>query len=85
MKTNDIAEVWLPVIGRALGYMVAQSPDLRDKKLVHKAQVLKRLGLPRKEIAALLGTSADSVGGLLRYAGKPKSKKAKRKKSLKEE
>lgn len=85
MKTDDIADLWLPVIGRVLGHMVLQSPVLKDKKLAYKAQLLERLGFPRKEIAALLDTSEDSIRGLLRYAGKSKTRKTKRSKSPKKE
>lgn len=83
MKADDSVDLWLPIIGRALANIVVRSSDVRDRSMAEKAQVLERLGLPRKETAALLDTSEGSIRGLLRYAGKSKTARTRGNKSSK--
>ena len=66
---------WLAVIGRSLAFLCLAQADLRDKDLATQGQFLVSLGLPRKEAAALLGTSDASLAELLRLASKKKGGK----------
>lgn len=77
---NGEAADWPSVVGRALAFLCLSQADLRDKKLSEQAQFLEALGLPRKEAAALLGTTAASISELIRQAkqGKRRGKKKKR-------
>jgi hypothetical protein len=67
--------IWLPVIGRALAYLCLVQADLRDKDLATQGRFLESLGMPRKEAAALLGTSDASLKELFRLADKKKGRK----------
>jgi len=58
--TNDDID-WTPIIGRALSFLCLHYSDLTDKSLVEQADLLGKLGVPRKEAAQILGTSDDSL------------------------
>jgi hypothetical protein len=57
MAEQDEATAWMPVIARSLAFLCLAEADLRDKDLATQGHFLERLGLSRKESAALLGTS----------------------------
>ena len=52
---------WNEVIAKALTYLVVNSPGLKDKKVTEKATFLMGLGLARKDAAAVLGSTDDSL------------------------
>jgi len=52
---------WTEVIAKALTYLVVSSPGLKDKKVTEKAAFLMGLGLARKDAAAVLGSTDDSL------------------------
>lgn len=52
---------WDPFIGRALGYLCLHFTDLGKKTVIERADFLMALGLPRREAAAVLGTSDESL------------------------
>ena len=74
---------WLSVIGRALAYQCLNSAEIKDKRMGEKAAFLTALGLPRKDVAAMLGTSVESIGVQLTKRRKNKGKRAKNAKSKK--
>lgn len=61
MSANSGDLDWMAVIGRALSFLCLHDADLTDKSLLEQADFLSRLGIPRKEAAALLGTTDDSL------------------------
>jgi hypothetical protein len=61
---------WLPVIGRSLAYLVLRYSDAGKGSAQEKAQLLNLLGVPRDDIAAMLETTANSVGNMLRASKK---------------
>jgi len=74
---------WLPVIARALSYLCINATDLREADLTQKALLLDGLGLSRRDVALLLGTTEDTVrvqvnaakrGGARKRRGKRKKK-----------
>jgi hypothetical protein len=71
----DDAKQWLPVIARSLSFQCLIQAGLRDKDMAVQGKFLEALGLPRKEAAALLGTSYASLTELIRQAGMKKGAK----------
>jgi hypothetical protein len=61
--TNEIRtqEQWLCVIARALSYLCVQATDLKDADLAPKALLLESFGLPRRDVATMLGTTENTV------------------------
>lgn len=57
---------WLAVIGRSLAYLALHRQELGNAGITEKAEFLEALGMPRNEVAAILGTTEASVGELLR-------------------
>ena len=68
-------QVWLPVIGRALSYLCMHNADMGSKTKAEKAQFLEGLGLERKDVAAMLGTTYASITELMSQAKKKKGAK----------
>ncbi len=78
-STQELAqEVWLPIIGRALALLCLQARRVKDETLADKARLLESLGLPRKDVADMLGTSYGSISELLSQAKKRKKGRRKR-------
>jgi hypothetical protein len=77
---------WLAVIGKALAFLCVQEIAKNDPKRVPdlpaKVKFLEKMGLPPKDAAHLMGTTANSVKTNLRQREKSKGaaggKKAKR-------
>jgi len=67
---------WLAVIGRALAQYSLDGGPAANKTLAEKARFLEALGLPRGDVAEMLGTTTASISELLRQA---KAKKGARK------
>jgi hypothetical protein len=68
--SNELNSEWLAVIGKALAFLCVQEVSRSDPKrvpdLVAKIKFLEGIGLPTKEAAALMGTTANSVKTNLR-------------------
>jgi hypothetical protein len=76
MNGENLNNQWLSVIGRALAYLCIHSTDLKDRGMADQAKFLKGLGMSNSDIASLLGTTDNSIRGLLSYAEKSKRKKS---------
>ena len=63
-------ERWLAVIGRALAFLCLHQADMRDKEIGEQAEFLEVLGLERRDIAPLLGSTEASIAELLRVRRK---------------
>lgn len=76
MKEEDgVNNNWLAVIGRSLAFLCLSQADLRDKDQATQGKFLLSLGLSRKEVAALLGTTDGSLKVSLHLASKKKGGK----------
>lgn len=57
--------IWLPVIGRSLAYLCLQearrSEPTKYKEVLEKVDFLEGLGLPAKDAAQAVGSTAESV------------------------
>ena len=60
--------MWLPIIGRALAFLCLHSAKKTDQTIAEQALFLENLGLERKDVATMLGTSSASIAELLRQA-----------------
>jgi hypothetical protein len=63
---DDEETRWLGVIGRSLAFISLHVAEMRDKQIAEQAEFLGGLGLTRQEIAPIVGSTAESVGELLR-------------------
>lgn len=79
-ETIPPEELWLSIIGRSLALLCLKNAELPDDSLGAKARFLESLGLPRKDVAAMLNTTPASITELLRLARKKKGNHATRKK-----
>lgn len=69
---RTLEQVWLPVIAKSLAYLCLNSTQIANQTIAEKARFLEGLGLDRKDVAEMLGTSTASVSELLRIAKKKK-------------
>lgn len=82
MAKPDNQEIdWGAVIGRALCFLCLHEGGVKDDDLTSQAKFLKRFGLPKEEVARVLGTTADSVRVTLARAAKKGKKRARKPKS----
>jgi hypothetical protein len=65
MNNDESTQPWLAVIGRSLAFLCLIGADLRDKDLATQATFLEGLGLSRKDVAVLLGSSEGSISVVL--------------------
>jgi len=72
---NGTIQQWLPVIAKSLAHLCLQYGDLKDKTLADRALFLEALGIERKEVAAMLGTTAASITEMLRVKRNKKGPK----------
>lgn len=72
-STGPDDSVWLRVIGKALAYQCLCSSEMKNETMGEQARFLVALGLPRKDIAAMLSTTENSVSAQL--AKKKKTRK----------
>ncbi len=79
-RQSDEETDWLAVIGRSLALLCLCEADLRDKDLLSQVTLLESLGLARKDAAAILGTTTESLRVTQHRARKPKEKTSGRKK-----
>jgi hypothetical protein len=71
---------WLSVIARSLVFICLDKANLREKSVGAQATFLENLGLPRKDAANMLNTTANSLHVLASLARKKKrGRHAKRK------
>ena len=80
MSDSAVDQDWMAVIGRSLAHMAMHAADIDHKTISERAAFLENLGLNRKEIAVMLGTSAASISELLRLKSKKEETNAKSKK-----
>lgn len=68
MAGNDVAveSDWLEVIARTLAHFALQAPEIRDKRVLEKANFLEGLGFSSSTAARLLGTTSASIRELRR-------------------
>lgn len=59
-ETDDGTE-WMSVIGRSLAFLCLQHGDMRDKSIVEQAEFLMGLGVSRKDAAAIMGSTDESL------------------------
>jgi hypothetical protein len=71
---------WQPFIGRALAYVCLHLAEMRSQTILDQAQFLMQLGLPRKEAAAVVGSTDES----LRVLARQKAKRASAPRTMKE-
>lgn len=85
LKDSEGSEesLWLSVIGRALAYQCLNSAEIQEKNMGDRAAFLTALGLPRKNVAAMLDTTVESIGVQMTKRSKNKKKKAKNAKNKK--
>jgi hypothetical protein len=53
---------WMPVIAKSLAHLCLTRAEMRDESMLTQARFLEGLGLPRREVAQMLGTTVDSLG-----------------------
>jgi hypothetical protein len=62
---DELQEIWLPVIGRALALLcvnqVEEKMPERVDSVVKKVKFLEGIGLPRADAAQAIGSTAESV------------------------
>jgi hypothetical protein len=80
-KQSEDETEWLAVIGKSLAFLCLCEADLRDKELLPQASLLESLGLSRKDAAAILGTTSESLRVTQHRARTSKRKTSGRKKS----
>lgn len=73
-------EKWLSVIGKSLAVLAMHKAELGNSDLAVRAEFLETLGVPRNDVAAMLGSSANSIGVLLRRKKKGGKRRGKAKK-----
>jgi hypothetical protein len=83
MPTEENEQTWLPVIGRSLARITMHLAQVDGKTISDRASFLEGLGLERKEIALMLGTTPASIAELLRQRSKKDEANGKSKKSSK--
>lgn len=83
MFTEENEQTWLPVIGRSLARITMHLAQADGKTISERASFLEGLGLERKEIALMLGTTPASIAELLRQKSKKDEANGKSKKGNK--
>jgi predicted transcriptional regulator len=67
---NSSEDQWTPVIARSLALIAMKVADLDKKSISDRAAFLSTLGMPKEEIAPLLGSTSASIAELLRQRSK---------------
>ena len=70
MSDSAVDQDWMAVIGRSLAHMAMHAADIDHKTISERAAFLENLGLNRKEIAVMVGSSPASIAELLRQKSK---------------
>jgi hypothetical protein len=58
---KDVETQWMGVIAKSLAVLAMHRAELGIGEMSAKAEFLEGLGLPRSEVARMLGTTADSL------------------------
>lgn len=58
---NEEETQWLAVIAKSLAALAMHRSELGNSEVMIKAEFLEGLGLPRSEVASMLGTTANSL------------------------
>jgi hypothetical protein len=85
MNDGETDNKYLQTIAKALAYLCIASTDLKDSSIGDKAQFLRRLGFPDRDVAALLNTSENSIRVLISLSKKSTQKKSDTRKRSEEE
>jgi hypothetical protein len=73
---NDDQDVnWTAVIARCLAHFCLKNSEYCDKSVLEQARFLEKLGLPRDDRAAIVGSSAESLRVMACLARKKKDGK----------
>ena len=83
MNKTDNEQLWLPVIARSLARISMHLAEVDKKTRSERAVFLESLGLDKKEIASMLGSSPASIAELLRLRSKKEDSSGKPKKGSK--
>jgi hypothetical protein len=67
---------WRGVTARSLAYLCLDAAELKNKDLAAKATFLLSLGLARKDVAALLQTTEETVRVTMNKARKARKRKS---------
>ena len=73
-QQGETSTDWNEVIAKALAFLVVNSPEWKDKKVTERATFLMGLGLARKDAAAVLGSTDESLRVNLGRVGTKRSK-----------
>lgn len=76
---SDEQTDWPAVIGRALAQYSLDAGPAKDGDVTDKARFLAALGLSKPDIAAMLNSTPNSIGVLLRRKKKAKRNGSKKK------
>jgi hypothetical protein len=71
---NEQDAPWMPVVAKSLAILAMHRAELGNSEVSVQADFLEALGLPRTEVARMLGTTAES----LRVMSARRKKKGKR-------
>lgn len=58
---KEEAAQWLPVIAKGIAVLAMHRAELGNSDMMVQAEFLEGLGIPRSEVARMLGTTADSL------------------------
>ena len=61
MTLEEPEEKWLSVMGKSLAFICLHLADLKTESQDKKRDFLETLGLTRRDIAGLLGTTEESL------------------------
>jgi hypothetical protein len=62
---KEQSEIWLPVIGKSLAILAMHQSEFGNSEVAIKVGFLDGLGVPREDIAAMIGSTTDSVRVML--------------------
>jgi hypothetical protein len=65
-------QTWLPVIAKSLAIMALHKNELGNSQMGEKAAFLESLGIPRPDVAEMLGSTAESLSVMAARAKKKK-------------
>ena len=82
MTKSDNQEIdWGAVIGRSLCFLCLHEAGVKNDDLTSQVKFLMRFGLPKEEVARVLGTTSDSVRVTLARAAKKGKTRGRKQKS----
>lgn len=72
---REAEQIWLSVIAKSLALLAMHRSELGNSDLIVRADFLEKLGVPRSDVAMLLGSSVESLGVMF---SRKKAKRSKR-------